>query len=69
MELTNSIKAVETAEPAGWHGMPANGSIVECARTLKRRVRPASLIPAADRVFGEPATVAAQRLVMGTLAG
>ncbi|PWC49641.1 hypothetical protein TSA6c_26470 [Azospirillum sp. TSA6c] len=69
MELTNSIKAVETAEPADWHSMPANGSIVECARTLKRRVRPAALMPAVDRVSGEPGTAAARRLVMGTVAG
>ncbi|PGH53264.1 hypothetical protein CRT60_25525 [Azospirillum palustre] len=68
MELTNSIKAVETAEPADWHSMPANGSIVECACTLKRRVRPAALMPALDRVSGEPATAAAWRLVMGTVA-
>ncbi|PWC74728.1 hypothetical protein TSH64_06890 [Azospirillum sp. TSH64] len=69
MELTNSIKAVETAEPTDWHSMPANGSIVECARTLKRRVRPAALMPAVDRVPGEPETAAAWRLVMGTVAG
>jgi hypothetical protein len=69
MELTNSIKAVETAEPADWHSMPANGSIVECARTLKRRVRPAALIPAAKTISGGPVTAAARCLVIGTLAG
>ncbi|RUQ70119.1 hypothetical protein ACIU1J_03285 [Azospirillum doebereinerae] len=65
MEMPDSSKAVETTELAEGHTTSASGSIDECFRTLKRRVRPGgnerriAEIPFDERA-STPATLADQ---------